>query len=300
MKILLLGANGQVGGELRRSLSGLGQVIVTTRSGMIDGLACETADFNDPDSLPGLVERVAPDIVVNAAAYTAVDRAEQEADAAFRANAESPGRLAEACAASGAMFVHYSTDYVFDGASPRAYLEDDATSPLGGYGVSKLAGEEAVRAAAPTHLIFRTAWVYGVRGHNFLKTMLRLGADREELRVVGDQVGSPTPAYLIADLTAEAIARKLHPGTYHLVASGQASWHGFAEAIMEKAFACRLLQKMPRVVAISTSEYATPAKRPAFSLLDTNRLSTALGHRIPDWERGLDQVMLDLSQMNSG
>jgi dTDP-4-dehydrorhamnose reductase len=298
MKILLLGANGQVGGELRRSLAPLGSVVLATRAGEIDGMACERADFDHPDSLPGLIERVSPDIVVNAAAYTAVDRAEQESDAAFRANAEGPQRIAQACDERGVLLVHYSTDYVFDGASARPYREQDSPSPLGVYGASKLAGEEAVRAAAAQHLIFRTSWVYGVRGKNFLLTMLRLGAERDELRVVGDQVGSPTPAYLIADLTAEAIVRRLQPGTYHLTASGKTSWHGFAEAIMAKAVAGDLLAKAPRVLAIPTAEYPTAAKRPAYSLLDNAYLSRSLGMEIPSWELGLDSVIDDLAKLD--
>jgi len=261
-------------------------------------VVCELADFDQPDSLSELVERISPDIVVNAAAYTAVDRAEQESDAAFRANAEGPQRIARACAERGALLVHYSTDYVFDGASTRPYRELDSTSPLGVYGASKLAGEEAIREATDQHLIFRTSWVYGVRGHNFLLTMLRLGTEREELRVVGDQIGSPTPAYLIADLTAEAITRRLDPGTYHLTASGMTSWHGFAEAIMAKAVACDLLRKAPSVLAIPTADYPTPAKRPAYSLLDNARLSHALGIQIPDWEAGLDTVMDGLSKQS--
>lgn len=297
MKILLLGANGQVGGELRRSLAPLGDVVLATRAGEIDGMACELADFDQPDSLPSLIERVSPDIVVNAAAYTAVDRAEQDSDAAFRVNAEGPQRIVQACGERGALLVHYSTDYVFDGGSAQAYREKDSPSPLGVYGASKLAGEEAVRATAQ-HLIFRTSWVYGVRGHNFLLTMLRLGAERDELRVVGDQVGSPTPAYLIADLTAEAIVRRLEPGTYHLTASGKTSWHGFAEAIMAKAVARDLLSRAPRVVAIPTADYPTPAKRPAYSLLDNTKLSDALDIKIPDWETGLDAVMDELSKQS--
>lgn len=300
MKILLLGANGQVGGELRRSLSGSGEIIAATRSGQIDGLTCEVADFDRPESLPDMVGRVSPGIVINAAAYTAVDRAEQEREMAFRANAEAPERLAEACAALGVRFVHFSTDYVFDGQSSRPYREDDATGPLGVYGESKLAGEHAVRAADGQHLILRTAWVYGARGHNFLRTMLRLAAERDELKVVGDQIGSPTPAYLIADLTAEALSRNLAGGTYHLTACGQTSWHGFAEEIMTKATAYDFLQKPVRVIAIPTAEYPTPARRPAYSLLDTSRLSTALGHGFVDWEQGLDRVMRDLSVLNSG
>ena len=300
MRILLLGATGQVGGELRRSLADLGQVVAVTRSGELDGIACELADFDHPDTLPQLVDRVAPSVVVNAAAYTAVDRAEQEPEIAFRANAEAPLRLAQACAAGGARLVHYSTDYVFDGKSRSPYREDDATSPLGVYGASKLAGEQAIRQWCSNHLIFRTAWVYGVRGHNFLRTMLRLGAEREELRVVGDQFGSPTPAYLIADLTAQALAQDLQAGTYHLVASGETSWHGFAQAIMDAAVRQNILPKAPRVVAIPTSQFPTLARRPAYSLLDNSRLAEALGRHIPAWEAGLDQVTRDLPPLHSG
>ncbi|RYF31433.1 MAG: dTDP-4-dehydrorhamnose reductase [Comamonadaceae bacterium] len=300
MKILLLGATGQVGNALRRSLSTIGEVVATTRDGTLDGVACETADIGDSDSLPALVERIAPDVVVNAAAYTAVDRAEQEPEVAFAANAEGPGRLAAACALRGARLVHYSTDYVFDGVSSRAYAEDDATAPLGVYGASKLAGEQAVRNSKADHLIFRTAWVYGTHGHNFLRTMLRLGAEREELRVVADQIGSPTPSYLIADITAAAIARELTAGTYHLVTSGRTSWHAFAEAIMRQAVALGLLAKAPLVTAIATSDYPTPARRPSFSLLDNSRLSNALGLTFPDWETGLERVLQDLSKVDSG
>lgn len=293
MNILLLGANGQVGHELRRSLAPLGTVVATTRSGQLpDGTHCEVADFNDPGSLAELVRRLAPDLVVNAAAYTAVDRAEDEREAAFRANAKAPEVLAEVCAQREVPFVHFSTDYVFDGTGTRPYREDDPTAPLGVYGASKLAGEEAVRAAGGRHLIFRTAWVYGVRGQNFLRTMLRLAAERDELRVVGDQVGTPTPAYLIADLTAAAISHSPPlSGTFHLTASGETSWHGFAEAIIDGAAERGLLQRSPRVVAIATADYPTRAKRPGYSCLDTGKLSATLGLPSLHWTVGLDKVM---------
>jgi dTDP-4-dehydrorhamnose reductase len=234
MRLLLFGANGQVGHELRRSLAPLGEVVCATRSGALaDGTTCETADFDDPASLPGVVARVAPDVVVNAAAYTAVDKAETDADAAFRANAAAPGAIADACARMGALLVHYSTDYVFDGAGSRPYREDDPVSPLGVYGASKLAGEQAVQGSSARHLVFRTAWVYADHGRNFLLTMLRLAKERDELRVVADQVGTPTPAALIADVTAQAIARPFTgSGLWHLTASGSTTWHGFAEAIV--------------------------------------------------------------------
>jgi dTDP-4-dehydrorhamnose reductase len=296
VKILLLGANGQVGYELRRSLASLGEIVATTRSGELpDGGRCGTADFDSPGSLAELVDRVSPGLVVNAAAYTAVDRAEDETEAAFRANAEAPGILAEVCARHGTPFVHFSTDYVFDGTGTRPYREGDPTAPLGVYGASKLAGEKAVRAADGRHLIFRTAWVYGVRGQNFLRTMLRLAAERDELRVVGDQVGTPTPAYFIADITAAAVthSRPLS-GTFHLTTAGQTSWHGFAEAIMSGAVTRGLLHRRPEVKSISTADYPTRAKRPSYSCLDTGALSGALGQPFPHWSAGLEKVLDEL------
>ncbi|MEL1263718.1 dTDP-4-dehydrorhamnose reductase [Pseudoxanthomonas putridarboris] len=293
MKILLLGANGQVGHELRRSLASLGEVVATMRSGGLpDGSVCEVADFDRPDTLGALVDRIGPAIVVNAAAYTAVDKAEDDADAAFRANATAPGVLAAACVAHGIPLVHYSTDYVFDGRGTRPYREDDPTAPLGVYGASKLAGEDAIRAAGGDHLILRTAWVYGAHGHNFLRTMLRLGAERDELRVVADQVGTPTPAYLIADATAALLAREDRPeGTFHLTALGETSWHGFAESIFAGAVAHGLLHRAPRVMPITTLEYPTRAARPAYSMLDVERLRKLLPWPIPDWQTGLERVL---------
>ena len=293
MKLLLLGANGQVGFELRRSLAPLGEVIAATRDGKLaDGGSCEVADFDAPFSLVALVNRIAPDVVVNAAAWTAVDRAETEAEAAFRANAEAPRALAEACARLGVRFVHYSTDYVFDGRGSRPYREDDATAPLGVYGASKLAGEEAIRASGVDHVILRTAWVYAPRGRNFLLTMLRLGAERDHLRVVADQVGTPTSAALIADATAQILAHPLHAsGTWHLTATGQTSWHGFAEAIFAGAVERGLLARAPVVEAITTADYPTPAARPAYSVLDTARLRRDFGIALADWRDGLAQAL---------
>lgn len=293
MTVLLFGGNGQVGHELRRSLRALGDVVVTTRSGELpDGARCEVADFDRPDSLAELVERVAPAIVVNAAAYTAVDKAEDDVDAAFRTNAEAPGVLARACALRDIPFVHYSTDYVFDGQGSRPYREDDPTAPLGVYGASKLAGEDAVRSVGGRHLILRTAWVYGRHGHNFMKTMLRLGADRDELRVVADQVGTPTPAALIADVTAELLGLRDAPsGTFHLTPRGETSWHGFAEAIFEEALARGLISRAPKVIPIATSDYPTRARRPGYSRLDIGRLEQVLGHVLPEWRAGLQQVL---------
>lgn len=298
MRILLLGANGQVGFALHRSLVAHGEVVPTTRSGRLPGsnAACETADFDRPASLAGVVARVSPDIVVNAAAYTAVDKAESEPDAAHRANAESVGALARACASHGVPLVHYSTDYVFPGDSRRPWREDDPTAPLGVYGASKLAGEEAIRDSGCRHLIFRTAWVYGSRGHNFLRSMLRLGAERDELRVVADQVGSPTPAAWIAQATALALARLgEQSGTWNLVAGGETSWHGFAEAIFEAAVQSGLLERAPSTQPITSAEYPTPARRPAYSRLDTGKLEKDFGIRLPDWREGLVQVIGELA-----
>ncbi|PZS59778.1 dTDP-4-dehydrorhamnose reductase [Stenotrophomonas maltophilia] len=297
MTVLVFGGNGQVGQELLRALAPLGKVVATTRSGTLpDGSACETADFGQPESLPALLDRLQPSIVVNAAAYTAVDRAEQEVDAAFAANAQAPGVIARWCAAHSVPFVHYSTDYVFDGQGTAPYREDEPTAPLGVYGTSKRDGEDAVRAAGGRHLIFRTAWVYASHGANFLRTMLRVGAERDVLRVVADQVGTPTPAALIADVTAQALQ---HPGrlsgTWHLTATGQTSWHGFAEAIFAEALATGVLAKVPTVEAIPSSEYPTPAKRPAWSVLDNRKLQQDFGIVLPTWQDGLKRVMAEIA-----
>jgi dTDP-4-dehydrorhamnose reductase len=293
MRLLLLGANGQVGHELRRSLAPLGEVVAATRDGKLaDGGSCEIADLDEPASLAALVERTGPDVVANAAAWTAVDLAEREREAAFRANAEAPRVLAEACARRGARLVHYSTDYVFDGRGTRPWREGDPTSPLGVYGASKLAGEEAIRASGADHAILRTAWVYASRGRNFLLTMLRLGGERDRLRVVADQFGTPTAAALIADATARILAHPLREsGTWHLTADGRASWHEFAEAIFAGAVARGLLHRAPVVEAISTADYPTPAARPAYSVLDTGRLQRDFGIRPPAWREGLDLAL---------
>ncbi|MEN5374780.1 dTDP-4-dehydrorhamnose reductase [Stenotrophomonas hibiscicola] len=297
MTVLVFGGNGQVGQELLRALAPLGPVLATTRSGQLpDGSACEVADFGQPDSLPALLDRLQPSVVVNAAAYTAVDRAEQDVEAAFAANAQAPGVIARWCAAHGVPFVHYSTDYVFDGQGTAPYREDEPTAPLGVYGTSKRDGEDAVRAAGGRHLIFRTAWVYASHGANFLRTMLRVGAERDQLRVVADQVGTPTPAALIADVTAQALR---HPGqlsgTWHLTASGQTSWHGFAEAIFAEALVTGVLAKVPAVEAIPSSEYPTPAKRPAWSVLDNRKLQQDFSIVLPSWQDGLKRVMAEIA-----
>ena len=293
MTSLVFGANGQVGQELLRALAPLGEVTAATRSGTLhDGSACLTADFSDPESVVALLDTARPTRVINAAAYTAVDKAESEPAAAQAANAETPGAIARWCAAHDVPLVHYSTDYVFDGSGSRPYRPDDDTAPLGVYGASKLAGEEAIRAAGGRHLIFRTAWVYAAHSQNFLRTMLRVGAERDVLRVVADQIGTPTPAALIADVTAQ-ILRADDPGsgTWHLTATGETSWHGFAEAIFGGAVARGLIARAPTVEAITTADYPTPAKRPAYSRLDITTLEHDFGIALPTWQAGLDGVL---------
>ncbi|HBZ48543.1 MAG TPA: dTDP-4-dehydrorhamnose reductase [Stenotrophomonas sp.] len=296
MTILVLGGSGQLGQELIRALAPQGALVVATRTGrLVDGRPCEVADFDHPADLPGLLDRLQPSVVINAAAYTAVDRAEQEPDAARRANADAPEAIARWCARHAVPFVHYSTDYVFDGRSRVPYREDAPTSPLGVYGTTKRDGEDAVRAAGGRHLIFRTAWVYSGRGSNFLRTMLRLGAEREVLRVVADQIGTPTPAALIADVTTHALR---HPdglsGTWHLTATGQTSWYGFAEAIFADAVARGVLPRAPRVEPITTAEYPAQARRPAYSRLDVSKLQGDFDVALPSWQDGLAQVMARL------
>ena len=304
MKILLLGANGQVGFELSRALAPLGEVIAATRSGAgVGGASCLSADLADPASLARALADADAEVIVNAAAYTAVDRAEDEAELADRINHQAVAELAAYAAARRALVVHYSTDYVFDGSAQRPYREDDTTAPLGVYGRSKLAGEDALRASGAAHLIFRTAWVYAAHGQNFLRTMLRLAGEREELRVVADQIGAPTPARWIAAVTARALgrwrdadgeSRRRLAGTWHLVAAGQCSWFDFAVAIVEAAAARGLIARAPRVVPIATADYPTRARRPAYSVLDCHRLETALGLQSPSWRTGLDEVLAEV------
>ena len=288
------------------------EIIPATRDGALEGAAlldragiaaCERIDLADIDGLHSALDRIAPDLIVNAAAYTAVDRAEDEPELAMHINADAVGAIGAWAAQQGARVVHYSTDYVFDGSATRPYREDDATHPLGAYGRSKLAGELALRESGARHLILRTAWVYGARGHNFLRTMLRLAAERDELRVVDDQVGAPTSARLIARTTVRAVERwfdsdgetsaKLD-GTYHLVAASQTSWYGFARAIFERAARLGLLEHTPRLQAIRTADYPTRAIRPAYSVLDTGKLRDAFRVELPDWQAALDEVVGEL------
>lgn len=289
MRVLLIGAAGQVGTELCRSLADGHELVTTTRTGgASQGRTHLALDVADAAAIARVVRELRPDAIVNASAYTAVDRAESEPGPAFAVNADAPAAMAAAAHATGALLVHYSTDYVFDGQGSRPYREDDPTAPLGVYGASKLAGEDAIRASGARHLILRTAWVYALHGHNFLRTMLRLAGEREELRVVDDQAGCPTPAWLIADVTARLLSMPGPPqGTYHLVAGGRTTWHGFAQAIFDAAIARGLLPRAPRVVPIATSAFPTPARRPAWSVLDTTALGRATGVQLPHWREAL-------------
>lgn len=300
-RILLLGANGQVGFELARVLPPLGELHCATRSGQAGAAVCASVDLAQPDSLRRVLDEVQPQVIVNAAAYTAVDRAEGEAELAQRVNGAAVGELGAWAATHDAAVVHYSTDYVFAGEGERPWREGDATAPLGAYGRSKLAGEQALAASGCRHLILRTAWVYGARGHNFLLSMLRLARERDQLRVVADQIGSPTPAALIAAATAGVLARwmqhedmRRHGGVYHLVSSGQCSWHEFADAIVARAHAAGLLSRRVPVEPIGSDEFPTPAQRPHWSVLDTSHLAHTFDVHLPSWQQGLDQVLTDL------
>lgn len=276
MRLLVTGSNGQVGRELVRTLAPLGEVVASDRAG---------ADLARPDELVAAVRAARPAIIVNAAAYTAVDRAESEPEVARAVNAVAPGILAEEAKRLGALLVHYSTDYVFDGSKPAPYTEDDAPRPLNVYGRTKLEGEQAIRAADGRHLILRTSWVYGPRGSNFLLTMLRLGKERDELRVVDDQLGAPTSSAAIAEATARILGSAEASGLFHLTASGRTSWHGFAAAIMREA------GLSTRVVPIRSSEYPMAAKRPLNSVLSNDRLAATFGFRPSSWEDQLAACM---------
>lgn len=275
MRILIIGRNGQVGSHLERELSGRHEVVALDRAG---------ADLRDDTALRGAIGSARADVVINAAAYTAVDRAEQEPELAERCNAHAPGVMARAAADADAWFIHYSTDYVFDGSGRTPYREDSPTNPLGAYGASKLRGEQSVQAAGGRHIVFRTAWVYSLHGHNFLNTMLRLGREGRELRVVDDQHGSPTFAGAIAAATAGVLDRLApeHAGIFHMTCGGQTTWCGFARRIFEYAGLAQA-----RVTPITTAEYPTPARRPAYSVLSNDRLRAVFGVEMPPWESAL-------------
>ncbi len=297
MKILLFGKNGQVGHELRRTLSPLGEVIALDRN---------EADFENREQLRQVVSEHAADVIVNAAAYTTVDQAEKDEDRAFRVNAEAVGVLAEYARYNGSLLVHYSTDYVFDGKKDTPYVETDVPHPLNAYGRSKLAGEQAVQQAGCHHFIFRTSWVYSARGQNFIKTIWRLAREREMLDVVADQVGAPTSAELIADVTALSIAAfyadLLPEGLYHLVASGQTSWYGLARHVLEKAREKGVAMKLDAsaIRPIKTEEYPLPAERPKNSRLDNAAFAENLGFFLPEWLVHVDRVVDQLASADGG
>jgi dTDP-4-dehydrorhamnose reductase len=285
--ILITGANGQVGFALTRSLQGLGELVALNRNGL---------DLADARRIRTVVREVRPALIVNAAAYTAVDRAESEPDLAQLINGVAPGVLAEEAARLGAPLIHYSTDYVFDGTSDEPYRETDPTNPQNVYGRTKLAGEQAIEAVGGAFLVLRTSWVYGTHGKNFLLTMLRLAGERKELRVVADQIGAPTWNYTIAALTAHIVAQgqaavsgapewwATRSGVYHLTAGGSTSWHGFASAIIRRACAANA----PDVLPISTGEYPLPARRPTNSRMSNEKLEAVFGLRSPGWEAALE------------
>jgi dTDP-4-dehydrorhamnose reductase len=296
MKILLLGKNGQVGWELQRSLSLLGEVVACD----FDSAGELKADFSQPESLAALVARVAPEVIVNAAAHTAVDKAESEPVRARALNATAPGVLAREAKRHGICLVHYSTDYVFDGSGSHARDEDAATGPLSVYGRTKLGGEELIRASGCHHAILRTSWVYAARGGNFARTMLKLAAEREELKVIADQVGAPTGADLLADVTAQLLPRLFDhvalSGTYHCVAGGETNWHGYATHVIEWARARGHAVKVAadRIHAIPTSAYPTPATRPLNSRLVTTKLQRTFGLVLPPWQRGVERMLSEV------
>ena len=297
MKILLLGKNGQVGWELQRSLAPLGEVLALDRHS-----THFCGDLSQPDQLAKTVLDYRPDLIVNAAAHTAVDKAESEPELARRLNAEAPAALAKAAAQVGAWLVHYSTDYVFDGSGSHARQEGEGVGPLNVYGQTKYEGEKAVAASGCKYLIFRTSWVYAARGGNFAKTMLRLAQERERLTVISDQHGAPTGAELIADVSAHAMRCVMNTqnislsGVYHLVASGETSWHGYASHVIEQAkrMSPDLAWKVTEVAPVPTTAFPTPAARPLNSRLCTNKLQQTFGLVLPPWQQGVDRMLAEI------
>lgn len=291
MKILLLGKNGQVGWELQRSLAPLGNVTA---------LGSKEADFRHPVALAALVRELKPEIIVNAAAHTAVDKAESEPEQARAINALSPEVLAREAASIGAWLLHYSTDYVFDGSGNAPWVEESPTAPLNVYGQTKLEGEQAIRASGCKHLILRTSWVYAARGGNFAKTILRLARERDKLTVISDQIGAPTGADLLADIAAHALGKALRDpqvsGTYHVAASGTTSWHGYARHVIEFARSASQPIKVAAadIAPVPTSSFPTPARRPANSRLDTSKLRSTFGLTLPPWESGVERMLSEI------
>ncbi len=297
MKLLVLGANGQVGFELLRSLAPLGEVIAATRDGQLIGsTACELVDLTDDASITRLIDHTTPQWIINAAAYTAVDRAETQIAEANVINAKALGVIGARAKSCGARVIHYSTDYVFDGKACAAQRETDTPNPQNVYGQSKLLGEQLLADSGAGYWIFRVAWMYATRGHNFAKTMLRLANERDQLRVVADQIGAPTPARWIAQATALAISRPHHDsGIWHLAPSGQTSWHGFADYLLERAHQVGLIARKPQIEPISSAEYPTPAARPGFSVLDSQKFLNDFSLLLPPWQRGVEQIIAELA-----
>lgn len=294
MHILLLGKNGQVGWELQRALAPLGKVTALDRHS-----TKYCGDLANSDELANTIRALKPDVIVNAAAYTAVDKAESEPMLARQINADTLAMMASEANKLGAWLVHYSTDYVFNGEGSTPWREDDITAPLNVYGATKLAGENFITQICPQHLIFRTSWVYGARGNNFAKTMLRLAKERAELGVINDQIGAPTSAELIADCTAHAIRTVSNQGSslagiYHLAASGETSWHDYAAYVFAHAREQGVALKLTTLNAIATADYATPAQRPLNSRLNTQKLSAAFGLTLPPWQQGVERMLNEI------
>jgi dTDP-4-dehydrorhamnose reductase len=289
-RILLLGSNGNVGWELQRALAPLGDLVAYQR---------DQCDLGNPDQIRQAIAAVDPNIIVNAGAYTAVDKAEQDADTAQRINAEAVRTIAECAHRQAALFIHYSTDYVFDGHKTGWYTEDDIANPQSVYGHSKYSGEQAILASGCRHLIFRTSWVFSTRGTNFAKTMLRLAQERETLRVIADQWGAPTSAELIADVTAHAVRKayygRAQEGLYHLAAAGETNWYGYARFLIEQARSLGAELKVRDIQPINTNEYPLPARRPANSRLRTEKLRVAFDLALPDWQYHVRRLLTELS-----
>lgn len=295
LNFLLFGCNGQVGGELQKTLPSLGNVVALD----VDSTE-HCGDFTKPDAIAETIRSIRPDVIVNAAAYTAVDKAESEPELAFLVNAQTPGILAQEAEKLGAWLIHYSTDYVFDGSGGEAWKETDAPNPLNVYGASKLQGERNIAASCSKYIILRTSWVYAAKGGNFAKTMLRLAQERESLSVVDDQIGAPTGARLLARLTADVIPKAMQnpglSGLYHAVAAGETSWYGYARFVIggarQRGVAIKVSDENVRPV--TSSQFPTPAKRPANSRLDTSKLEQAFGIKLPDWQTGVAEMLDDI------
>ncbi|RAU39459.1 MULTISPECIES: dTDP-4-dehydrorhamnose reductase [unclassified Pseudomonas] len=297
MKLLLLGKNGQVGWEMQRALSVLGEVVALDRHPATTPYGTLSGDLSDLDALRATIRAVAPHVIVNAAAYTAVDKAETERELAHTVNALASGVMAEEAKTLDALLVHYSTDYVFDGTGTAPWRETDAVAPVNYYGATKLEGEQLIVASGCKHLIFRTSWVYAARGNNFAKTMLRLAKDRESLNVIADQIGAPTGADLLADVATAALQQTLdNPalcGIYHLAPAGETSWHAYASYVIEFARANGEPLAVQTINPIATTQYPTPASRPLNSRLATDKLRDAFSLHLPDWQSGVTRMLME-------